>query len=105
MRKQESLPTLAANGQLVPNSVIVVNPAFLPPGADPKDPRFRATVVNSYRRGEIRWHADGQLYSLTGLTRELSQNHGVQWPDKTCLNWCREGQPMSIWDEAEQYPR
>jgi hypothetical protein len=57
------------------------------------------------RLRSVRWHADGQLYSLTGLTRLLYENYGVQWPGKTCLNWQREGQWLTLWHEAEQYAR
>ena len=105
-RKAESLPTLAANGLLPLNSVIEVVPRFLPPGADTNDPRFRAIVVEPYRRlRAIRWQADGQLYSLTGLTLVLYESHGVKWPGKTCLNWRREGKELTVWEEAEQYAR
>jgi hypothetical protein len=104
-RKAESLPTLAANGYNPPIQIEVV-PAFLPPSAQVNDPTFRATVVNpGHRKSAIRWHLDGQLYSLTGLTSVLHANHGVKWPGKTCRNWRRCGQQQSLWDEAEKFPR
>ena len=62
-------------------------------------------VTTSGRLGSIRWNADGQLYSLTALTGVLYHGHGVQWPGKTCLNWRREGEQLTLWDEAEQFVR
>lgn len=105
-RKAESLPTLAAHGLIAVGQVLEIIPGLLPAGAERNDPRFRATIVaTSGRQGSIRWHSDGHLYSLTGLTRILWENHGVQWPGKTCLNWHREGQRLTLWDEAEQFIR
>lgn len=105
-RKAESIPTLAANGRVGVGTVLEVVPEFLPPGTPAGDPRFRATVVNTRgRQGAVRWGGDGQLYSLTALTGVLYEQLGIEWPGKTCLNWRRQGQPVTLWEEAEQFAR
>jgi hypothetical protein len=104
--KAESLPTLAAHGLIGVRTVLEVVPQLLPAGVPAGDATFTATVVSTRgRQDAVRWQRDGQLYSLTALTGVLYQRHGVQWPGKTCVNWRRRGQAMTLWDEAEQYAR
>jgi hypothetical protein len=89
-------------------TAIEVIPEARPANAGDLDQRlFQARIVNPERlRGSVTWNYDDQIYSLSGLTKLLSERYGVRFlRSRTFATWRIEGHPQSMWDEAEKFPR
>ena len=107
-RKARVLPVLTEHGLVHRGTEIEMMPAVLPPDAGQHDPRaFRASIDDTAGLGQsVRWVLDGELYSLSELTRVVRDRFGAT-PDIGLYfsNWQRVGATESLHHEAERFPR
>jgi hypothetical protein len=107
-RKSRVLPVLAKHGVVRRGTEIELIPTVRPQDADQHDPLvFQASIDDlAGLQKSIRWTFDGQLYSLTELTKVLRNNYGAT-PDIGLYfsNWQRVGASESLYHEAERFPR
>lgn len=107
-RKARGLPVLAEHGLFRRGTEIEMLPVVRPPDAGQHDPRaFRATIDDPAGLGQsIRWALDGELYSLSELTRVVRDRFGAT-PNIGLYfsNWQRVGASESLHHEAEQFTR
>ena len=106
-RRELTLKVLARHGIIKPGTEIEVVPQALPSDwASQNSSIFRARIVDASRRASVVWLVDSNLYSLTQLTRKLSQEHGLQWlANNIALHWRIVEQKESLWDQAEKLAR
>jgi hypothetical protein len=107
-RKARVLPVLSEHGVVRRGTEIELLPAARPPEAGQHDPQvFKATIDDpAGLHQSIRWALDGELYSLSELTRVLRDQYGAT-PNVGLYfsNWRRVGAAESLHHEAERYPR
>lgn len=107
-RKARVLLVLSQHGLISRGTEIELLAEVRPPdlGEQPLH-AFRATIHNpAGLQQSVRWEFDGQLYSLSELTRKLRDEFGAT-PNVGLYfsNWQRVGAAESLHDEAERYPR
>lgn len=107
-RKARVLPVLSGHGVVCRGTEIELLPAVRPAEVTGLDPRvFRATIDDPAGLGQsIRWALNGELYSLSELTRVLRDQHGATPNVRLYFsNWQRVGATESLHHEAERYLR
>ncbi len=106
-RRELTLKVLARHGIIEAGTEIEIVPIALPVDHSTVEPNvFRARIADPTQRSSVTWLGDDNTYSLTQLTRKLTEEHGVRWlAHNIAKHWRIVGQTESLWNQAERLSR
>lgn len=101
MNPHASSITLSEHGLLRVGSILELMPEAMPENPSQESSRYRAEVVKlPGGLNSVRWLWNGELHSLTSLSKKLEDEDGARIAYGIGNNWRRVGSNESIQDEA-----